>query len=119
MTNPTRASAATQVSDATGQALDATTRALDNGRQFATEAASRIGETARDVGDSAADLARRSAESVSEATAAAQRQLEQYASATRRYVAEDPVKSALIAAAIGAAVAVLAVTIFRSGRDAD
>ena len=71
----------------------------------------------RDLRYGATDLARKSASSVSEATAAAQRQLGQYAQATGRYVSEQPVKSALIAAAIGAAVAALVLAIRRNRRD--
>jgi ElaB/YqjD/DUF883 family membrane-anchored ribosome-binding protein len=54
---------------------------------------------------------------VSDATAAAQRQLGEYAQATMHYVSEEPVKSALIAAAIGAAVAALVLAVRRSRRD--
>jgi hypothetical protein len=81
--------------------------ALDSSRQFATEAASKIGETARDVGDSVADLARLGAESVSQAAAAAERRAKTYSEAGRRYVAREPAKSALMAAAVGAAAAAL------------
>jgi ElaB/YqjD/DUF883 family membrane-anchored ribosome-binding protein len=38
-----------------------------------------------------------------------------YAQATTRYIADEPVKSALIAAAIGAAVAGLVIALRRSG----
>lgn len=116
MLNTTRTTVGTRVSDAAEEALEATTHALDSSRQFATETAARIGESARGLRDSAADLARTSAESVSEATAAAQRQLGQYAKAARRYVADEPVKSALIAAAIGAAAAALVLAVTRSRR---
>jgi ElaB/YqjD/DUF883 family membrane-anchored ribosome-binding protein len=63
------------------------------------------------------DLARKGASTMSDATAAAQRQLGEYAQSTRRYVSEEPVKSALIAAAIGAAVAALVLAIRRNRRD--
>ena len=53
----------------------------------------------RDLRYGVKDLASKGASSVGEATAAAQRQLGQYAQATGRYVSEQPVKSALIAAA--------------------
>jgi ElaB/YqjD/DUF883 family membrane-anchored ribosome-binding protein len=66
---------------------------------------------------SATDLARKGADTVSDATAAAQRQLDQYLKTTERYVAREPVKSALIAAAVGAAVAALVLVMFRSRQD--
>jgi ElaB/YqjD/DUF883 family membrane-anchored ribosome-binding protein len=116
MTTPTRTSVSARVSDAAEEALDATTHAIDSSRQFANEAAGKISATARELRDTATDLARMSAESVSDATDAAQRQLGRYARATRRYVADEPVKSALIAAAVGAAAAALVLAIFRSRR---
>ncbi len=91
----------------TGQALEST-------RQFASQAMDKAGEKVRDLRDGATDLARKSAASVSDATAAAQRQLGQYAQATGRYVSEQPVKSALIAAAVGAAVAALVLAMRRN-----
>jgi ElaB/YqjD/DUF883 family membrane-anchored ribosome-binding protein len=59
--------------------------------------------------DSARSFANRSMGAVGDAASQAQRQLGQYASATTRYVADQPLKSALIAAAVGAAVAGLIV----------
>ena len=85
---------------AAGQALDTT-------RQFASQAIDKAGEKARDLRENFKGLASKGVDTVSEATAAAQRQLGQYAQATTRYVADQPVKSALIAAAVGAAVAAL------------
>ena len=98
-------------------ALGATGHALENTRQFASQALDRAGETVRDLRYGATDLARKGASTMSDATAAAQRQLGEYAQATRRYVSDEPVKSALIAAAIGAAVAALVLAIRRSRRD--
>lgn len=56
---------------------------------------------------SAQDLASRGMSAVGETASAAQERLGRYAGATGRYVTEQPVKSALIAAAIGAAVAAI------------
>ncbi len=98
-------------------ALGATGHALESTKQFASQALDRAGETVRDLRYGATDLARKGASTVSDATAAAQRQLGEYAQSTRRYVSEEPVKSALIAAAIGAAVAALVLAIRRSRRD--
>jgi ElaB/YqjD/DUF883 family membrane-anchored ribosome-binding protein len=52
-------------------------------------------------------LARQSLDIASEASDRAQRSMHRYADATTRYVANEPVKSILIAAAVGAAVALL------------
>jgi ElaB/YqjD/DUF883 family membrane-anchored ribosome-binding protein len=108
-----RAGASGYADDARG----ATGQALESTKQFASQALDKAGEKVRDLRYGATDLARKSASSVSDATAAAQRQLGEYAQATRRYVSEEPVKSALIAAAIGAAVAALVLAIRRSRRD--
>jgi ElaB/YqjD/DUF883 family membrane-anchored ribosome-binding protein len=108
-----RAGASGYADDARG----ATGHALESTKQFASQALDKAGEKVRDLRYGATDLARKSASSVSDATAAAQRQLGEYAQATRRYVSEEPVKSALIAAAIGAAVAALVLAVRRSRRD--
>lgn len=107
MTQPTRTSVGTRISDVTQEAREATTHALDSSRQFASEAVGKIGETARDLREGAADLARSGAESVTDATVAAQRRLGHYATEGRRYVAREPLKSAMVAAAIGALAAAL------------
>lgn len=119
MTTPTsskslRAGASSYADEARG----ATAHALDSTKQLASQAIERAGETVRDLRYGVKDLASKSATSVSEATAAAQRQLGHYAQATGRYVSEQPVKSALIAAAVGAAVAAL-VLAWRRNRDRD
>jgi ElaB/YqjD/DUF883 family membrane-anchored ribosome-binding protein len=102
---------------AAGYADDAaglTGQALESTKQLASQAMEKAGEKVRDLRYGATDLARKSAASVSDATAAAQRQLGQYAQATGRYVSEQPVKSALIAAAVGAAVAALVLAMRRN-----
>jgi ElaB/YqjD/DUF883 family membrane-anchored ribosome-binding protein len=66
---------------------------LDSTREFAAQALERAAEKMRDLRYGVADTA-----------SAAQRQMGRYASATSRYVAEQPVKSALIAAGVGAVV---------------
>jgi ElaB/YqjD/DUF883 family membrane-anchored ribosome-binding protein len=97
--NQTSKSLGADVSGAAEEALQASSHALERTRHLASQAM------------------RRSASTVSDATAAAQRQLGHYAHATRLYVSEQPVKSALIAAAIGAAVAALVLAIRRNRRD--
>ena len=52
-------------------------------------------------------LARQSLDMAAEASDRAQRSLHRYANVTTRYVANEPVKAVLIAAAVGAAVALL------------
>lgn len=98
------------------EARGATSHALDSTKQFASQAIEKAGETVRDLRHGVKDLAGKGATSVGEATAAAQRQLGHYAQSTTRYVAEQPLKSALIAAAVGAAVAAL-VLAWRRNRD--
>ena len=98
-----RAGASSYAEDAAGAA----SHALDSTRQFAGQAIDRAGEKARDLRENFKGLASKSVDTVSEAQAAAQRRLGQYAQATTRYVADHPVKSALIAAAVGAAIAAL------------
>ena len=52
-------------------------------------------------------LARQSLDMAAEAKEKAQQSLTRYASATSHYVSEQPVRSVLIAAAVGAVVAIL------------
>ncbi len=85
------------------EARSATAHALESTREFANQALERAGEKVRDLRYGVKDLANRGASSVGE-----------YAHATTRYVAEQPLKSALIAAAIGAAVAALVLAMRRN-----
>lgn len=109
-TNKLKAGAASYADDAMG----ATGQALENTRQFANQAMEKAGEKVREMRYGVKDLASTGATRVSDATAAAQKQIGQYAQATSRYVTEQPVKSALIAAAVGAAVAALVLAMRRS-----
>jgi ElaB/YqjD/DUF883 family membrane-anchored ribosome-binding protein len=61
----------------------------------------------RDLRYGVQDLASKSLSAVGDTAHVAQQRLGQYANTTGRYVTEQPVKSALIAAAVGAAVAAL------------
>ncbi len=80
--------------------------ALDSTREFAAQALERAADKMRDLRYGVADTA-----------SAAQRQMGHYANATTRYVAEQPLKSALIAAGVGAAVmAAILIARRRSGR---
>ena len=89
-----------------------TSRAQSSAQSLADDALERV----RDLRSSAQDLASKSLSAVGEGASVAQERLGRYAGVTTRYVSEQPVKSALIAAAIGAAVAAI-VMVARSRRD--
>ena len=80
---------------------------LDNTRRMASDALERASTTMRDLRSGMSDRA-----------SAASRYMGDYASAGREYVSEHPLKSAMIAAAIGAAVAGLVIAM-RHRRDSD
>jgi len=80
-------------------------QALDNTRELAGQALERAGERMRDMRYGMRDMANHGASNMRD-----------YAQATSRYVAEQPLKSALIAAAIGAAVAGLVLALRRNRR---
>ena len=67
---------------------------IDSTRRLAADALDRASSTVKDLRSG-----------VSERASSAQRYMGEYASAGTRYVSEHPMKSALIAAAVGAAVA--------------
>jgi ElaB/YqjD/DUF883 family membrane-anchored ribosome-binding protein len=73
-------------------------------------------ERVRDLRYGMSDMASRGMSAVGESAQVAQERLGRYASMTGRYVTEQPVRSALIAAAVGAAVAAI-VMVARSRRD--
>ena len=77
--------------------------ALDSTRKVASEAMDRTSEKLRDLRSTMTDSA-----------AAAQRQLGEYAQGTMRYVGEHPMKTALIAAAVGAVVAGIVIALRRN-----
>ena len=86
----------------------------------AQDAAHSIADTAldkmRDMRSGMQDFASRGMDAMGDTASAAQQRLGRYAGATTRYVAEEPIKSALIAAAVGAAIAAV-VLVMRSRRD--
>ena len=108
MTNHTSKALRADIASAAEQALEATSHALQTTRELASQAIQRAGEQASDL-----------REGVQDTSAAARRQLGRYAKSTGRYVSEEPVKSALIAAAVGAAVAALALGFLRNRRRQD
>ena len=91
-----------EVANSAEQALAATRQALEATRELASQAIEQTGARARDL-----------REGVKDASAAAQRQLGRYARSANRYVADEPVKSALIASAVGAVVAALVLALLR------
>lgn len=93
--------------------------ALDNTRKLAADAMERAGEKVQNLRSGVQDMASRGMSTVSESAAAAQRHLGHYANATTRYVADQPLKSALIAAGVGALVAGLIIALRRSSRHHD
>ena len=98
-----------------GQALDAAEHALDSTRHLTTQAFGKASKTARDMRSGVKDLAGRGIDGMSDAAAATQKQLTRYADASGRYVAEQPLKSTLIAAAVGAGVAALVIFALQRG----
>jgi ElaB/YqjD/DUF883 family membrane-anchored ribosome-binding protein len=89
-----------------------TTRAQSAAQALADDALDKV----RDLRYGVQDLASKSLTAVGEGASVAQQRLGRYAGVTGRYVSEQPVRSALIAAAIGAAVAAI-VMVARSRRD--
>jgi len=83
----------------------ATAQALESTRDYANQALEKAGERVRGLSYGVKDLANKSVNSVGD-----------YAHATTRYVSDQPLKSALIAAAVGAAVAALVLAMRRSSR---
>jgi len=73
------------------EAASTAAHTLESTREFAAQALERAAEKMRDLRYGVADTA-----------SAAQRQVGRYADATRVYVAEQPVRSAVIAAGVGA-----------------
>ena len=95
-----------------------TTSALDNTRKLASQAMERANETVRDLRSSMQEATARGMGAMSERASAARGYLGDYATAGRRYVGEHPLKTALIAAAVGAAVAGIFIAL-RHQRDRD
>jgi ElaB/YqjD/DUF883 family membrane-anchored ribosome-binding protein len=83
------------------------TPTLDSTRRMASEALQRATDTMKDLRSG-----------MSERASAAQRAMGDYTSVGTRYVAEHPLKSALVAAAVGAAVAGLVIAM-RHRRELD
>ncbi|MES2281245.1 MAG: hypothetical protein V4542_07515 [Pseudomonadota bacterium] len=106
------------VKQASSDALQTAEKAVDNTRAYANDALDRAEDKVRELrgnvdpmiealATKAQKLARQSLDMAAEAKEKAQQSLSRYASATTQYVSEQPVRSVLIAAAVGAAVALL------------
>ena len=88
---------------ASDEARGMTGHVLESTKDLASQALEKAGEKVRDLRYGAKELANKGVSSVGE-----------YAHATTRYVSDQPVKSALIAAAVGAAVAALVLAMRRN-----
>lgn len=102
--------------------------AIDSTRAYAQNAVNAAGEKVRDLRRDAEptveqlaarvqQAVQRGLDAASTTSARAQRRLEQAADVTGRYIADQPVRSVLIAAAAGAAITALIVLASRRSRD--
>ena len=96
--------------------IETSNQTLENTRRLASEALERASNTVREMRSTAQDAASRGMNAMSDRAAAARGYVSEYARTGTRYVADNPLKSALIAAAVGAAVAGL-VLAMRHRRD--
>ena len=108
----------TAIRHATDEALRSGANAVDSTRNFANDALDKAEDKVRELrgnidplvdqlASKAQKLARQSLDMASEAKDRAQQSFNRAADVTTRYVAEQPLRSVLIAAAVGAAVALL------------
>ena len=115
MNTQTAAQTARQASD---QVLNTAEKAVDTTRGYANDALDKAENKVRDLrgaidpvvdllATKAQRLARQSLDIASEAKDRAQQSLSNAASTTTRYVSEQPLRSVLIAAAVGAGIALL------------
>jgi ElaB/YqjD/DUF883 family membrane-anchored ribosome-binding protein len=96
--------------------MNSESHSLDSTRKLASDALDRASSTVRDLRSNMQDAASRGMNAMSGRASAAQRAMGEYASASTRYVSEHPLKTAMIAAAVGAAVAGLVIAM-RHRRD--
>lgn len=89
---------------------------LDKTRRLASEALERASNTMKDLRSGVQDAASRGMSAMGDRASAARGYVGEYARTGTRYVSDNPMKSALIAAAVGAAVAGL-VLAMRHRRD--
>jgi ElaB/YqjD/DUF883 family membrane-anchored ribosome-binding protein len=98
--------------------IETSNQTLASTRRLASEALERASATVKDMRSGVQDAANRGLGAVSERASAARGYVGEYARSSTRYVADNPLKSALIAAAVGAAVAGL-VMAMRHRRESD
>lgn len=111
--------AADEASGMADQASGMASKALGATKELAGQAIDKVRDMRsgmKDLPSDMKDFANKSANRVSDASAAAQRQLGEYARVTGRYVSDEPIKAALIAAALGAAVTALILAMRRNKR---
>ena len=107
----TARTASEDLANTAGRAVDSTREfandALDKAESKVREFSSNIDPTVNLLASKAQKLAQQSFDMASEAKERAQQQLKRAAGATTQYVSEQPLRSVLIAAAVGAGVALL------------
>ena len=124
----TVASAEPQARQAADDMLKSAGNAVDASREFANSALDKAESKVRELrgnvdpmvdmlASKAQKLARQSLDIAAEAKDRAQQSLTRAADATTRYVSEQPMRAVLIAAAVGAAVALMVSTARNRGRD--
>lgn len=117
-TTPTSRDPMSSVRQTSDEMLQSAGKAVDSTRTYANEALDVAENKVRELrgnvdpvvdmlASKAQKLARQSLDMASEAKDRAQQSLSRAAGATTRYVSEQPLRSVLIAAAVGAAVAIL------------
>lgn len=115
---PKSSEAMADVKHGSEQMLQGAGKAVDSTRDYANQALDRAESKVRDLRgevdplvemltSKAQKLARQSLDMAAEAKEKARQSLTRYADATSQYVSDQPVRSVLIAAAVGAAVALL------------
>jgi ElaB/YqjD/DUF883 family membrane-anchored ribosome-binding protein len=122
--NPTTIKTPSQIAD---EACQTANDAIETTRAYAQNAINATGEKVRDLyrdGEPAEQLAarvqqavRRGLDAASSTSVQAQRRFEQAAEATGKYIADQPVRSMLVAAATGAAITALIVLASRRRGD--
>jgi len=96
--------------------IETSNQTLENTRRLASEALERASNTVKEMRSGVQDAASRGMNAMSDRASAARGYVGEYARSGTRYVADNPLKSALIAAAVGAAVAGLVLAL-RHRRD--
>ena len=111
---PAMKKASDDVMSSAGKAIDSTrehaNQALDMAENKVRELRGNVDPVVEMLASKAQKMARQSLDMASEAKERAEKSLKHAADATTRYVSEQPMRSVLIAAAVGAAVALLVST---------